>query len=656
MPPSHSVRYLQEGFWPQWTNVFSDFGVSVSYFIDGDALLAHCLEDPMVDWAHGGQPLHVIYLVHRFLDLLAQRHAKAFSLFFFTSMKGCWKGSKLAMRTALIRYLGAVCPEVSVYSTFESIWDPEFEELTRLQQPAYLISKREFAEDSEVDSMLAIGCQAFMLESLNSNQSAVLLDRFTVFEGPRIHSWCLLERPTDAIATRLLAAAKSSLATTAAVGDAGTATPLPIDGLPPRLAAAAVIVSAMVAAGSTKDAAFADVCKAFVAHAALLEHFSPDQRASSLPEELPTTTHLTKLAEFWEGVWAPLNGHLSAEPLADKRAEALVCDLWDGRFLTRLVVAATATKSLGLPPAVAALTEKVLTAVGITGPLEPLCRGVTPADVASCKSTMDESTTAAVDRGTFVDATIPRYPSSWLDEVIPDVASSYGRAKVEEAEATTVETAPTTTAKADAAPVEAAAAADDVADNWDDDDEEDDWEATADSVEADAPAAAPATDCGSDSADATTGGATATAKANDFSESGGGLMPPPIEPWQSINPALEEQDAYRSALLSKHIEDDRDRCRYLLRRFVSLLRRRQRNRVAEYEVIEFFRNMVEEMKAMVRARTDDEDRLELDCANDISTEFEKNKYAPFHTFGIAPAKHFSRLVISVLISVARVPW
>ena len=31
----------------------------------------------------------------------------------------------------------------------------------------------------------------------------------------------------------------------------------------------------------------------------------------------------------------------------------------------------------------------------------------------------------------------------------------------------------------------------------------------------------------------------------------------------------------------------------------------------------FFRDMVEEMKAMVRARVDDEDKLELNCATDL---------------------------------------
>lgn len=64
-------KYLQEGFWPQWINVFSDFGVSVNYFIDGDALLVHCFEDPLLDWEHGGQPAHVrTYFAHSTLYVI----------------------------------------------------------------------------------------------------------------------------------------------------------------------------------------------------------------------------------------------------------------------------------------------------------------------------------------------------------------------------------------------------------------------------------------------------------------------------------------------------------------------------------------------------------------------------------------------------------
>jgi hypothetical protein len=61
----------------------------------------------------------------------------------------------------------------------------------------YVISKREFAIHPEVDPMLALGCETLILTSLNASKSVALLDRHTIFEGPRIHAWCLLERPAD---------------------------------------------------------------------------------------------------------------------------------------------------------------------------------------------------------------------------------------------------------------------------------------------------------------------------------------------------------------------------------------------------------------------------------------------------------------------------
>lgn len=100
------------------------------------------MEDPLVDWAHGGQPLHVIYLVHRFLDLLKQRHAQSFSLLFFSRMEQCWRGSRLVMRTALIRYLRTASPHVNVVTDLESVWDPRYESLIQLQQPAYVTFAR----------------------------------------------------------------------------------------------------------------------------------------------------------------------------------------------------------------------------------------------------------------------------------------------------------------------------------------------------------------------------------------------------------------------------------------------------------------------------------------------------------------------------------
>jgi hypothetical protein len=63
---------------------FSDFGVSVNFFVDGDALLANAFEDTLLDWEHGGQPLQVIYRVNKFLQMLLDRRAHRFHVLFFS--------------------------------------------------------------------------------------------------------------------------------------------------------------------------------------------------------------------------------------------------------------------------------------------------------------------------------------------------------------------------------------------------------------------------------------------------------------------------------------------------------------------------------------------------------------------------------------------
>jgi hypothetical protein len=184
-------------------------------------------------------------------------------------------------------------------------------------------------------------------------------------------------------------------------------------GFSTRLAIAVPAIAAVVAAGGAKDAVTADLCKAFIAHAAMLEIFPPDRRASSLPETLPATAHLAKLGEFLKGLWSPLRDALAALPVpADKNAavaaECVLSDLWDGRFLTRLIVAASAAPSLGLPPATVATINKALAAAGVPGPLEPLCKGVAAADAAACKEVMAQCATQAAQLGAFSDEKIPR--------------------------------------------------------------------------------------------------------------------------------------------------------------------------------------------------------------------------------------------------------
>jgi hypothetical protein len=54
-------------------------------------------------------------------------------------MEQCWRGSRLAIRMALIRYLRSASPHVNIITDLESVWDPRYESLIQLRQPAYVI-------------------------------------------------------------------------------------------------------------------------------------------------------------------------------------------------------------------------------------------------------------------------------------------------------------------------------------------------------------------------------------------------------------------------------------------------------------------------------------------------------------------------------------
>ena len=56
---------------PKFTTALSDFGEAEKFVLEGDSLLQYALADPRLDWARGGQQLHLLYVVEGFLKALA---------------------------------------------------------------------------------------------------------------------------------------------------------------------------------------------------------------------------------------------------------------------------------------------------------------------------------------------------------------------------------------------------------------------------------------------------------------------------------------------------------------------------------------------------------------------------------------------------------
>ncbi|XP_035676190.1 probable ATP-dependent RNA helicase DDX60 [Branchiostoma floridae] len=76
---------------PQWVSLLHDFVDSELFIIDGDSLLLELLSEVNLDWVSGGQYLHFIFLLERFLHTF-QQLGGIFHIVFFGDMRVLWAG------------------------------------------------------------------------------------------------------------------------------------------------------------------------------------------------------------------------------------------------------------------------------------------------------------------------------------------------------------------------------------------------------------------------------------------------------------------------------------------------------------------------------------------------------------------------------------
>eukprot|EP01087_Luapelamoeba_hula_P021224 TRINITY_DN7380_c0_g1_i3.p1 TRINITY_DN7380_c0_g1~~TRINITY_DN7380_c0_g1_i3.p1 ORF type:complete len:795 (-),score=102.80 TRINITY_DN7380_c0_g1_i3:742-3126(-) len=75
-------QYLDDKVRPMYSDLMRDCGASEMFVIEGDSLVRIALSDPHLDWTHGGQWLHFIYSVERFLYAFKSRGGQFRVLFF----------------------------------------------------------------------------------------------------------------------------------------------------------------------------------------------------------------------------------------------------------------------------------------------------------------------------------------------------------------------------------------------------------------------------------------------------------------------------------------------------------------------------------------------------------------------------------------------
>lgn len=111
-----------------YNNLLDDLGAIDVFVIDGDSLLLECLSSPRVDLWHGGQPLHLFYLIEDFLQKLKACHNSHFCFAFFKERESFWQGINqsfpLVARHTLEQHLQSTLQQtVHVFPSWQStIW------------------------------------------------------------------------------------------------------------------------------------------------------------------------------------------------------------------------------------------------------------------------------------------------------------------------------------------------------------------------------------------------------------------------------------------------------------------------------------------------------------------------------------------------------
>jgi hypothetical protein len=158
---------------PQFITVLSDFGETEKFVVEGDSLLLHAFSG--LDWTHGGQFLHLTYVVETFLHELVTRGAH-FCVVFFESHKAIWKDdpAKCVARSLVIRHLQTFLPATHTTSvkTFKSPACDAWTEFFDTYLPCLVVASDELptVPDAKISPM-----RGFLLDMVVAGVNVMLL-------------------------------------------------------------------------------------------------------------------------------------------------------------------------------------------------------------------------------------------------------------------------------------------------------------------------------------------------------------------------------------------------------------------------------------------------------------------------------------------------
>ncbi|XP_065837258.1 probable ATP-dependent RNA helicase DDX60 [Oscarella lobularis] len=132
---------IYHSFAIHYTDVLRDYEEDQAVLVDGDSLVLEAIMDRSLDWDHGGQFLHLTYLVEKKLSGF-QRKATQVRVVFFKFMEVVWSllpdSSALLARKAIIRHLNR-STRMSVACEFESALSDKWKEYLKEECPCFVV-------------------------------------------------------------------------------------------------------------------------------------------------------------------------------------------------------------------------------------------------------------------------------------------------------------------------------------------------------------------------------------------------------------------------------------------------------------------------------------------------------------------------------------
>ncbi|XP_041483876.1 probable ATP-dependent RNA helicase DDX60 [Lytechinus variegatus] len=214
----HSVCKLCKGLYiyaPRKNlNLMHDFTESDLFVIDGDSILADIFAQPGLDFSHGGQLLHLVYLVEFFLQDFQEREGQ-FHVIFFSEAETLWHSHPLELltRRSIIQHLkhNTRC---TVITQIPNPYSTEWSEYISRHHPAFVMLSD--GESVATHRMRQLLIRSLMLSAvrkdvdcaLSSNLSRSLrsIDTFYIEArkvGPQFKSPVICKNDDIAIAYRL---------------------------------------------------------------------------------------------------------------------------------------------------------------------------------------------------------------------------------------------------------------------------------------------------------------------------------------------------------------------------------------------------------------------------------------------------------------------